>query len=218
MHIATLVLMSLLGGGITEYSRALDAKALDQAALDAEGYGETKTFKREADGLRITLPAGDKETGWKTPQNLRVGGDFTITANVVIHKLPKPAQEDGAAFGIALASQNIDAPETTFVREIEPNGSDVYRSIEGGANNPNAMMMQQQQQMMMMRRGMFMMGGGPGAAPPKPPRKTSPASGDVLKVEIRARARSSDSRSSRAPPASPATSGRRPCSRWTSWP
>ncbi len=113
-----------------DYSRSLAAERLDQATLDAEGYGEKKALKREADGLRITLAPGEKETGWKTPQQIRFGGDFTITANLVIKKLPKPAQEDGAAVGLAIAFQDINQPDVTLVRLREPNGSDVYRSIE----------------------------------------------------------------------------------------
>ena len=50
------LLIALTGDlGPTEYSRVLGEKKLDQATLDTEGYGEKKSFKREADGLRITL-------------------------------------------------------------------------------------------------------------------------------------------------------------------
>ena len=174
MHGMTLLLLGMLGGGVTEYSRVLDAKKLDQAALDTEGYGEKKALKREDGGLRITLAPGEKETGWKTPQQLRIGGDFTITANFTIRKLPKPAQEDGAAVGLAIAFNNLDQPEVTLVRLVEPNGSSVYRSIEHTQNNP-----MQQQQMMM--RGMFMQ---QGMKPPKPPRPTFPAAGDSIRFEL----------------------------------
>ena len=80
---------------------------------------------------------GEAETGWKTPQALRIGGDFTITANLVIRKLPKPAQEDGAAIGLAVATQNVDQPDATLIRLIEPDGTDVYRPIEQGADDPS---------------------------------------------------------------------------------
>jgi len=87
-----IMLIALLGGsGQSDYSRSLAAKALDQATLDAEGYGEMKSLKREAGGLRMTLAPGDKETGWKTPQQIRIGGNFRISADLVIKKLPKPA-------------------------------------------------------------------------------------------------------------------------------
>ena len=89
--------------GAAEYDRSLAAKNLDQATLDAEGYGQKKSFKREDDGLRITLAPGEAETGWKTPPQLRFGGDFTVSANFVIKKLPKPAMEDGVAVGMAIA-------------------------------------------------------------------------------------------------------------------
>jgi len=68
MHGVTLLLIGLLNVGAADYSRPLGAKKLDQATLDAEGYGEKKGFKREDDGLRITLAPGEKETGWKTPR------------------------------------------------------------------------------------------------------------------------------------------------------
>ena len=63
-------------GGLAEYARTLSLSALDQAAFDAETYGEKKGLKREADGLRMTLAPGEAETGWKTPQQVRFGGDF----------------------------------------------------------------------------------------------------------------------------------------------
>src|SRR3954466_14696746 len=129
MHGAALLMLGLLSG-VAEYSRTLGDKALDQPTLDAEGYGETKAFHREGDGLRIKLSPGEKETGWKTPQALKVGGDFTITASLSVRKLPKPAQEDGVAVGLAIALQNVDQPDVTLVRLIEPNGSDVYRAIQ----------------------------------------------------------------------------------------
>ncbi len=167
------LMIALLGaGGPSEYSRTLNAKKLDQAALDAEGYGEKKNLKREDDGLRITLAPGETETGWKTPQQLRFGGDFTISANLVIKTLPKPAQEDGAAIGIAIAFQDITQPDLTLVRVREPKGGEVYRSIDKGVQNP----MQPQFAM-----PFFQPGGGP---PPKPPRRTSPAAGDTVRLEI----------------------------------
>jgi hypothetical protein len=166
------LLIGLLGaGGLTEYSRALDAKSLDQATLDAEGYGEKKAFKRDDDGLRITLGPGEPETGWKTPPQLRIGGDFTISANLVVRTLPKPAQEDGAAVGLAIAFQDVNQPDVTLVRLREPNGSEVYRSIERAGQNPS-----QPQFPMPFQQ--------PGGKPAKPPRRTFPAAGDSVRLEL----------------------------------
>jgi len=176
MQGATLLLIGLLAaGGPNEYARSLDAKSLDQATLDTEGYGEKKAFKREDDGLRITLAPGETETGWKTPQQLKIGGNFTITANVLIKTLPKPAQEDGAAVGLAIAFQDITQPDLTLARVREPKGAEVYRSIDKGGANP--MMMPGQPVPMMMFAQ-------PGAPPPKPPRRTAPAAGDAIRLEI----------------------------------
>src|SRR6185437_10565896 len=111
MHPLVLLLAGLAAGDVHDYSRSLAAKALDQAAADAETYGEKKKVKREADGLRVTVAPGEAETGWKTPQALRFGGDFTVTARFALRKLPKPAQEDGAAVGLAIATQNLDQPD-----------------------------------------------------------------------------------------------------------
>src|SRR5262249_34994537 len=83
MHLVVLLWAGLLTGDVRDYSRSLDAKKLDQATLDSEGYGEKKVLKREAEGLRITLGPGEAETGWKIPQALRIGGDFTIAANFI---------------------------------------------------------------------------------------------------------------------------------------
>src|SRR5205807_4998724 len=104
--------------------------------------------------------------------------------NFVIKKLPKPAMEDGVAIGLAIAFGDINQPDVALVRLLEPAGSDVYRSVEKA--------MDQQMQMpgqMMMRRGMVMMGmgmgmGQPGGKPPKPPRRTFPAAGDVVQMEL----------------------------------
>jgi hypothetical protein len=180
MQAAAVLLIGLLGGAsAAEYSRSLGAKVLDQPALDAEGYGETKSFKREDDGLRITLAPGEKETGWKTPQQVRFGGDFTISANFVIKKLPKPAQEDGAAIGVAIAFQDINQPDVTLVRLLEPRGPDVYRSIEKPGANQGQMMPGQ------MMPGMMMpMMGQPAGKAAKPPRRTFPAAGDSVRMEL----------------------------------
>ena len=139
-----------------------------------------KPSTREADGLRITLPPGEPETGWKTPAQLRFGGDFTISANFVIKKLPKPVQEDGAAIGLAIAFQDPNQPDVTLVRVLEPSGSDVYLSIE----KPGGNAMQMQMQMQMNMRMMMMMGQQPGGKPPKPPRHTFPAAGDTVRMEL----------------------------------
>jgi len=174
------LLIALAGDlGPTEYARDLGEKKLDQATLDAEGYGEKKSFKREADGLRITLAPGEQETGWRTPQQLRFRGDFTISATFAIKKLPKPAQEDGVAIGLAITFGDINQPELALVRVIEPNGSDVYRSIEKASANPGQMPPQ------MGMPGMVVMPmGQPGGKPVKPPRRTSPAAGDLVRMEL----------------------------------
>jgi len=120
MYGLVLLTIGLVGGG--EYARGLDARALDQASFDAETYGVKKVLTREPDGLRIKLEAGAEETGWKTPPQLKIGGDFTIVANLVIKTLPKPLQEDGAAIGLAIAQGDINQPDLTFMRLREPGG------------------------------------------------------------------------------------------------
>src|SRR5277367_1233218 len=110
------IALTVGAGAGSEYARTLGSSALDQAAFDAETYGEKAALKREADGLRMTLAPGQAETGWKTPQQIRFGGDFTITATAVIKMLPKPAQEDGAAVGMAIAFQDINQPDATLLR------------------------------------------------------------------------------------------------------
>ncbi len=177
---ATLLLIALATGAGSEYTRTLSAAGLDQAAFDAESYGEKTALKREADGLRMTLPPGQKETGWKTPQQLRFGGDFTITASLVIKNLPKPAQEDGAAVGLAIAFQDINQPDATLLRLREPKGPDVYRFIEKANNG----MQQQQQMQMQMQMQMGGMGGMGGGKPPKAPRPTFPAAGEEVRLQI----------------------------------
>ena len=82
-----MVALATGAGGAAEYARTLSLSALDQAAFDAETYGEKKGLNREADGLRMTLAPGEAETGWKTPQQVRFGGDFLISATLVIKTL-----------------------------------------------------------------------------------------------------------------------------------
>lgn len=164
--------------GAGDYHRPLAEKAFDQAALDAEGFGDKKTLTREADGLRVTLKPGEAEAGWKTPPQLRIGGDCTITATLVIRKLPKPAREDGAAIGIAVSTQNIDQPEATLLRELEPDGKDVYRPIEKAAAGPQMMNPR------MMNRRIFNPFGNPDPTPAKPVRHTFPARGQEIRLEL----------------------------------
>jgi hypothetical protein len=167
--------------GAGDYHRPLGEKAFDQAALDAEGFGDKKALAREADGLRVTLKPGQAEAGWKTPPQLRIGGDCSVTATLVIRKLPKPAREDGAAIGIAVATQNIDQPEATLLRELEPDGKDVYRPIEKPAMGHQMMAAP----MMMRRRVIFNPFGNPDPTPPKPARHTFPARGQAIRLEFR---------------------------------
>jgi hypothetical protein len=173
MHSVVLLWVGLLAGDVRDYARPLDASKLDQAALDAEGYGDKKVIKRTDDGLTVTLGPGGAETGWKAPQALRVGGDFSITARFIVRKLPKPAQDDGVAVGLAIATQNLDQPDAVLVRVIEPKGADVYRSVEKA--NAGGQPMQPQP----------MMRPQPGGKPPKAPRKTFPARGESVVMELR---------------------------------
>lgn len=166
-----------VGGG--DYHQSLAEKAFDQAALDTDTFGEKKALARLADGLQVTLKPGEAETGWKTPQQLRIGGDCTIVASLEIRKLPKPAREDGAAIGIAVATQNIDQPDATLLRELEPDGKDVYRPIEKSAAGPQMM------NPMMMRRRVFNPFANPAPGPAKPVRHTFPARGKTIRLEIR---------------------------------
>lgn len=182
MHRVVLLWVGLLAGEVHDYNRPLDAKALDKAAFEAGQIGEKKKIAREAEGLHVTIAPGEAETGWKAPQALKVGGDFTITARFVARKLPKPAQEDGVAVGLAIATQNVDQPDATLIRLVEMNGSDVYRAIDKAPNGPQNMPMQP---------GMpvrVRMGAGmpaPGAKPAKPPRKTFRAKGKTFRLELR---------------------------------
>ncbi len=173
MYSIVLICASLLAGDVHDYERSLDAKKLDQATLDAEAYGDKKVIKRENDGLQVTLAPGAGETGWKTPQSLKIGGDFTITVNVTIRKLPKPAQDDGVAVGASVATQIVDQPEATLVRLTEKDGSAVYRSIEKETNAPPNMPQ---------RRGRFVQ---PDVKAAKPPRRTFPATGAAFRLEFR---------------------------------
>src|SRR5262249_13218929 len=131
------------------------------------------------DGVRVTLKPGEAEAGWKTPPQLRIGGDCTITATLVIRKLPKPAREDGAAIGIAVGTQNVDQPDATLLRELEPDGKDVYRPIDKPAGGPQMMNPR------IMNRRMFNPFGNPAPAPAKAVRHTSPARGQVIRLEFR---------------------------------
>jgi len=183
MHRVVLLLASLYAADVRDYSRPLDARTLDQATLDAGSFGEKKKLKREEAGLRVTISPGETETGWRTPQALKIGGDFTVTAAFVVRKLPKPAQEDGVAVGLAIATQNLDQPDATLVRLTETDGTDVYRSIEKANNAPQPGMVMMQPGMPMQQPGMPMQ--QPGGKPPKPPRKTFRARGETFVLELR---------------------------------
>lgn len=191
MWSTTLLLLAMTAAGpervpgLGDYARSLTAEKLDQAALDAEGYGDKKALKREDEGLRVTLPPGSEETGWRTPQQLRFGGDFTLSAEFVIKKLPKPAIEDGAAVGLAIAFGDVNQPDATLIRLVEPSGDDVYRIIDK-AETAQAQAPNQPDQLMViqMRGAMIVRGGGPGGKAPKPPRRTFPAAGESVRLEL----------------------------------
>jgi hypothetical protein len=183
MHCLIFLCVGFWAADVAEYSRSLSSKKLDQPTLEAESYGKKEAFERTERGLRIKVSPGDPESGWKTPQVLRIGGDFTITANIVLGKLPKPAQDDGGAVGIAIATQSIDQPDATLLRLVEMDGREVYRTINQVKNvgqDQQAMMLQQQRVAMAAMAGVQ-----PGGKPPKPPRPTFPAKGEALRFELR---------------------------------
>ena len=136
------------------------------------------------------MAPGAKETGWKTPQQMRFGGDFTLSAGFVVKTLPKPAIEDGVAIGLAIAYNDVNQPDVTFIRLVETTGAEVYRTIDKASANPQQMQMQMQMrnQIMVMQMGMggmVVMGGArPGGKPAKPPRKTFPAAGESFRLEL----------------------------------
>ena len=179
---AAILGIGLAAVGAGDYLRPFASKGFDQATLDAEGFGGKKAMVREDDGLRVTLAQGEAEAGWKTPTTLRIGGDCTITAKLVIRKLPKPAGEDGAAIGLAVATQSVDQPDATLLRQVEPDGKDVYRSVNkaGGMGGP--------QPMMMGRGRPFVFNpfnNQIADKPVKPPRLTFPAKGSAIRLEVR---------------------------------
>ena len=157
MRALALLLLGLLGSdNITDYSRSLASKELDQPTLDAEGYGEKKAFKREADGLRITLAPGEQETGWKTPPQVTVRRRFHDFRQLRDQEAPqaRPGRRSGHRCGDRV-SRSQSARRDPGARLLEPNGADVYRSIEKAGGNPMQMQMQMQMQMNMR---MMMMG------------------------------------------------------------
>ena len=168
-----------VGAGAGDYLRPFASKMFEQTTLDAEGFGDKKGLIREDDGLKVMIAPGEAEAGWKTPPMLRIGGDCTISASMTIRKLPKPGGEDGAAIGLAVATQNLDQPDATLLRQIEPDGKDVYRFVDkGDAGNP--------QQMMMGGRGMMFNPFGPQLPGNnvKPVRHTFPARGMKIRLEV----------------------------------
>src|SRR4051812_48965518 len=183
MNGLVLLTIGLVGGG--EYARGLDARALDQASFDAETYGVKKALTRGPDGLRVKLEAGAEETGWKTPPQLKIGGDFTIVANLVVKTLPKPLQEDGAAIGLAIAQGDINQPDLTFMRLKEPGGADVYRAIDKAGNSPGQSAGGEDGPPGMMRPQPRMQPGQPNAKAVKPKRQVFPAAGDAVRLEVR---------------------------------
>ena len=124
---------------------------------------------------------------------------------LVIRKLPKPP-EDGAAIGIAVATQNIDQPDATLLRELEPDGKDVYRPIDKGSAGPQMMNPR------MMNRRMFNPFGNP--APCRPSRSVTPSrAGQAIRLEFRRQGQSLHFRSSTKWPKSHVRSARS-----TPWP
>ncbi len=177
---ALIVWMGLGALGAGDYLRPFGAKVFDQATFDAETFGDKKVLARDKDGLHVTLPISETEAGYKTPQALKIGGDCTITATLDIRKLPKPGGEDGVAIGLAVATQDIDHPEATLLRQVETDGKQVFRFIDKGGDAP------EQGQMRRMRPGMMVQigFGGPDDAKKKV-RHTVPAKGNAIRLGVR---------------------------------
>ena len=170
--------------GAGDYLRPFGAKAFDQATLDAEGFGDKKGLARDDDGLRVTVAPGGAEAGWKTPAALRIGGDCTITATLALRKLPKPGGEDGVAVGLAVASQDVDQPDATLLRLVEPDGKEMFRPLDKGAGgnaNQNPMMMNNRR----MQQFNPFAGGLDQAKAAKPARNLFPARGTTIRLEFR---------------------------------
>ena len=171
--------LGVVGSGLGDFLRPFGSRDFDQATFDAESFGEKKALSRAEDGLKVVLAPGAAEVGWKTPQALRIGGDCTVSASLSILKLPKPGGEDGVAIGLAVATQNVDQPEATLLRQVEPDGKPIFRSVDKGGNAAPGGMGR-------MMPGMIMpFGFGPPGKPAKPERRTFPAQGTNIRLEIR---------------------------------
>ncbi|MEW4570087.1 NPCBM/NEW2 domain-containing protein [Tautonia sp. JC769] len=174
--------MALLIGGagliaspVDDYSRSFDPEAMTPETLASERYGQEDAVTPGPEGLRIQLDSGAAESGWKTPQTLRIGGNATISVEIEARSLPTPEQEDGVAVGLAIATQDLDQPDATLVRVVEPDGSARYRVVNQPRNQPR-----QPNSMRMVARPNV-----PGAPNPSPPRPTFPAEGDSFRLILR---------------------------------
>ena len=171
--------LGVVGSGLGDFLRPFGSRDFDQVTFDAESFGDKKALSRAEDGLKVVLAPGAAEVGWKTPQALRIGGDCAVSASLSILKLPKPGGEDGVAIGLAVATQNVDQPEATLLRQVEPDGKPIFRSVDKGGNAG-------QGQMVRMMPGMVMpFGFGPPGKPAQPERRTFPAQGTNIRLEIR---------------------------------
>ena len=171
--------LGVVGSGLGDFLRPFGSRDFDQATFDAESFGDKKALSRAEDGLKVVLAPGAAEVGWKTPQALRIGGDCSVSASLSILKLPKPGGEDGVAIGLAVATQNVDQPEATLLRQVEPDGKPIFRSVDKGGNAAPGGIGR-------MMPGMMMpFGFGPPGKPAKPERRTFPAQGTNIRLEIR---------------------------------
>jgi len=163
-----------------EYVREFRQGALEPSELQAQRYGETEGVVLEPEALRVALEPGQPETGWKTAPTLMIGGDFRIVAELEIETLPKPAQEDGAAVGLAIASNNIDQPDLTVLRLTEPDGAAVYRTVD----RASAQAAQSTGMVQMAGPGGVIVRQAARGRRAQPPRRTFPAEGDAITFEL----------------------------------
>ncbi len=178
---AAILWIGLGSVGAGDYLRPLGAKAFDQATLDAEGFGDKKGA--DARGRR---PARDAQAG-------RARGRLEDAAGAPdrrrLHDLghavrPQAAQARARKTAPRSAwpspPRTSTSPTATLLREIEPDGKEVYRPIDNGAAAAPG------PQMMMNRRMIYPFGGNPmPAKPAKPDAAHLPRRGQAIRLEFR---------------------------------
>src|SRR5688572_26084392 len=98
------LLAALVPGQTKDFHLDLRGDKPLPATVKLLGPNQDAVIRREAEGLRLTLPVGSKQTkGWGVATNFRLRGDFAITGTYELVNLEPPLVGKWAGVSVSIA-------------------------------------------------------------------------------------------------------------------